>query len=135
MSALDCHGRLHPQAEEGLVLFSQGRYWQAHEALEQAWLGESGPVRHLYRGILQAAVVYHHILRANYAGAVKVYARSRKWLDPWPETCRGVRVGQLRLDLAAAVGALQALGPQRARAFDRSLLKPVAWEQTPAHDR
>ena len=49
----DCQGPLHPQAVYGMELFNQGRYFEAHEALEAAWRDESGPVRDLYRGILQ----------------------------------------------------------------------------------
>jgi len=123
----DCLGRLHPDAVAGMELFNHGEYFAAHEALEAAWREERGPIRELYRGILQAAVVYLHILRGNYAGAFKVYQRSRKWLDPWPETCRGVAVGQLRRDLGAAITSMQALGPERIERFDRALIKPVTY--------
>jgi uncharacterized protein len=121
----DCEGLLHPQAIHGMELFNQGRYFEAHEALEAAWRSESGPVRDLYRGILQVGVVYLHITQYNYPGAIKVYQRCRKWLLPWPEICRGVKVGRLRQDLDAVMTALQALGPQRIIDFDTSLLKPI----------
>ena len=123
----DCFGPLHPQAIHGLELFNQGRYFEAHEALETAWRAETGPVRDLYRGILQVGVVYLHIKQYNYAGAVKLYQRCRKWLLPWPDTCRGVEVGRLRQDLEAVITALQALGPQHIASFDTSLLKPVLY--------
>ena len=125
----DCQGSLHPQATHGLELFNQGRYFEAHEALEAAWRAESGPVRDLYRGILQVGVVYLHITQFNYLGAIKVYQRCRKWLLPWPDTCRGVEVGQLRQDLEAVMTALQALGPQHITDFDKAILKPVHYLQ------
>ena len=87
-----CNAPLHPQAAEGLRLFNKGEYFEAHEALEAAWNAEKGEVRDLYRGILQIAVVYLHITRGNYNGAVKVYARSQKWLRDWPAVCRGIQV-------------------------------------------
>ena len=124
----DCQGPLHPQAIHGMELFNQGRYFEAHEAFESAWRAESGPVRDLYRAILQVGVVYLHITQYNYPGAVKVYQRCQKWLQPWPETCRGVEVGRLRQDLEAAMTALQALGTQRISAFDTALLKPVYYQ-------
>jgi predicted metal-dependent hydrolase len=125
----DCQGPLHPQAIHGMELFNLGRYFEAHEALEAAWRAESGPVRDLYRGILQVGVVYLHIKQYNYLGALKVFQRCRKWLLPWPETCRGVQVGQLRQDLEAVMTALQALGPQHITDFDTTLLKPVHFQQ------
>ena len=124
---VDCQGPLHPQALHGMELFNQGRYFEAHEALEAAWRAESGPVRDLYRGILQVGVVYLHVTQNNFPGALKVYQRCRKWLEPWPETCRGVEVGQLRQDLEAVIAALQALGPQRILDFDKALLRPVLY--------
>jgi predicted metal-dependent hydrolase len=125
LDASNCHQPLHPKAIEGLKLFNRGRYFEAHEALEAAWREETGPVRNLYRGILQAGVVYLHITRRNYPGAIKVYQRCRKWLAPWPEACRGVSVGQLRRDLETIVAAIQQLGPERIAEFNLSSFKPV----------
>ncbi len=123
----DCDGPLHPKAVEGLELFNSRRYFEAHEALEAAWREETSLIRELYRGILQAGVVYLHITRHNFAGAIEVYRRSQKWLTLWPEHCRGVTVGQLQRDLRRAVLEVQKLGPDRMAEFDLSLLKPVAY--------
>lgn len=124
----DCDGPLHPQAEEGLQLFAEGRYFEAHEALELAWREERGAVRDLYRGILQAAVVYLHVTRGNYAGAVKVYGRCMRWLNHWPDTCRGVFVEELRQNLKKVVSEVERLGPRRINEFDLSLLRPAQWK-------
>lgn len=111
----------------GLQLIQQARYWEAHEALEEAWLAEPGEVRRLYQGILQAAVVYYHVTQANFAGALKVYRRSQRWLQRFPEVCRGIEVGQLRRDLDAVMAAVRILGVEHLADFDRGLLKPVNW--------
>jgi len=124
----DCEGPLPPKAIEGLELLNRGRYWEAHEALEAAWRAEKGPVRELYRGVLQAGVVYLHITRQNYAGALKVYRRSQKWLTLWPDTCCGIAIRQLQKDLQRAILEMQALGPDRMAEFNLSLLKPVVYE-------
>ena len=128
--AADCNAPLHPKAIEGLGLFNSGHYFEAHEALEAAWREETGPVRDLYRGILQVAVVYLHITRCNYPGAVKVYRRSLRWLNLWPETCRGVSVHLLRQNLETVIQEVHTLGPDHLEAFDRSLLKPVKYAKT-----
>ena len=126
-----CSAPIHPQAAEGLRLFNAGEYFEAHEALEDAWNEEKGPVRDLYRGILQVAVVYLHITRRNYNGAIKVYARSQKWIKNWPEICRGIDVEQLRRDAEAAIAEVRRLGLERMSEFDNSLLKPVHWNENP----
>lgn len=131
MSTVDCEGRLHPRALEGVWLFNTRHYFEAHEAFEDAWNAESSAIRDLYRGMLQAAVVYLHITRANYDGALKVYGRSQKWLTPWPEICRGVQVGKLRYDLERAVAEVRRLGPGQLQHFDLSLLKPIVADYDP----
>ncbi len=123
----DCVGAVHPAAIQGMELFNAGEYWLAHEELEQAWKEEDGPVAELYRAILQTAVVYLHVTRANYNGAVKVYGRVQKWIRPWPEVCRGIEIGQLRQNLEAVFAEVKRLGPDGLAGFDRSLLKPVRW--------
>jgi predicted metal-dependent hydrolase len=124
-----CNAPLHPQAAQGLRLFNAARYFEAHEALEDAWNDERGKVRELYRGILQVAVVYLHITRANYAGAVKVYSRSQRWLKDWPNVCRGIEVEELRRNAEAVINEVRRLGPENIVAFDASLLKPVSWTE------
>jgi predicted metal-dependent hydrolase len=123
----DCRGPLPPHAQEGLRRFNAGEYFKCHEALELAWREETDPIRDLYRGILQAAVTYLHMQRGNYAGALKVSGRCMKWLDRWPDTCRGVNVAKLRADLSRAVEAWQRLGAEHVHEMDWSLLKPVEW--------
>lgn len=99
----DCNEPLPHHAQEGLRLFNEGLYFEAHEALELAWRAETRPVRDLYRGILQAAVVYLHMRRGNFNGAVKVGERCMRILDSIPAVCRGVRVDILRADLSHAL--------------------------------
>lgn len=126
----DCNEPLPHHAQEGLRLFNEGQYFEAHEALELAWRAETRPIRDLYRGILQAAVVYLHMRRENFSGAVKVGERCMRILNGLPASCRGVRVDSLRADLARALEAWQTLGPHRIREMDWSLLKPVDWDQS-----
>lgn len=124
----DCNGPLHPRALQGILLFNAGKYFEAHEELEAAWRQERGRVRELYQGILEAGVTYLHVRRGNYEGAIKVYGRSMKWLEAWPDICRGADVGQLRRDLSEVMGEVRRLGKARLGEFDQSLLKPLIWK-------
>ncbi|HXF84968.1 MAG TPA: DUF309 domain-containing protein [Anaerolineales bacterium] len=129
-----CRAPLHPQAEEGLRLFNAGAYFEAHEALEEAWREEKSAVRNLYRGVLQIAVVYLHITRGNFEGALKVYERSQRWLKDWPAVCRGMNVEELRRDAKRVIEEVQRLGAKRLHEFDISLLKPIKWEKIYARE-
>ena len=125
----DCTGTLHPQAREGLRLFNAGEYFEAHEALENAWNTEKGEAKNLYQGILQIAVTYLHITRGNYSGALKVYKRSQKWLNGLPDICKGVHIRQLQNDAEAVMREVQRHGAERISEFDTVLFKPVKWEE------
>lgn len=116
---------MHPRAREGIRLFNQGRFFEAHEELEAAWREESGKIRELYQGMLEAGVTLFHLGRGNLTGALKVYDRSMGWLKDWPEVCGGVHIGQLRRDLQAAVEEASRLGPDRLAEINPSLLKPI----------
>ena len=130
-STIDCSSPLHPHAAHGLRLFNEGKYFEAHEELEVAWLEEKEKIRDLYRGILQVGVAYLHITRGNYNGAVKVHGRSRRWLNDFPSVCRGIYVDELRRDGENAISEVVRLGKMRLGEFDRSLLKPVQWDEGP----
>jgi hypothetical protein len=96
-----CSSPLRAKAIEGLRLFNEGKYFDAHEALEFAWREEENAIRDLYRGLLQAAVICLHITRGNLIGAEKVYERSHKWLRGWSDECAGIDLAQLCADLDA----------------------------------
>jgi hypothetical protein len=120
---------LHPKAIEGMKLFNEKRFFEAHEELETAWRAEQDEVRDLYRGILQVAVFYLHVTRGNYAGALKVYERSRKWLGMFPAVHFGIQVERLRRDAEDAANVLQTLGADRIREFDSTVFKPIVWDE------
>jgi len=124
-----CNGALHPKAIEGLKLFNEKKFFETHEELEDAWREERGEIRNLYQGILQVAVTYLHITRGNYNGAVKVYERSARWLNGYPDVCRGFFVGKLRRDAETTIKKLKSLGAENIAEFDTSLFLPVVWKE------
>jgi predicted metal-dependent hydrolase len=120
-----CQGEIHPLAVEGIRLFNAHRFFEAHEELELAWMEERGPVRELYRGILQIAVAYYHIQRGNHRGAAKMFQRSWRWLAPFPARCRGIAVAELIAHARASEELLLRLGPDRISHFPAAAFKPI----------
>ena len=124
-----CNGTLHSKAIEGLKLFNEKKFFEAHEELEDAWRQETGEIRDLYQGILQVAVAYLHITRRNYNGAIKVYERSTKWLKDWTEICRGIYVGKLSSDAENVIKTLKSLGVENIAQFDMSSFPTITWNE------
>ncbi len=122
-----CQAGLDPDVIEGLELYNAREFFECHEVLENVWRVEKGPIRELYRGILQVAVGYYHIQRGNYIGAQKMFKRCRRWLDPFPDICQGINLAGLRRDFQAVEDAIVRLGPARIGSFDTTLFKPVEY--------
>ena len=116
---------MHPLAAEGIHLFNQGSFFEAHEALETAWMEESGPIRDLYRGILQGAVAYYHAGRGNPRGACKMFARSRRWLEPFLPTAFGIEVARLLTDSGQVDQEVKKRGIEITTPVDPSRFPPV----------
>ncbi|MCY3831954.1 MAG: DUF309 domain-containing protein [Chloroflexi bacterium] len=123
----ECRQALPQLARRGLQAFNRGDFYHQHDLFEEQWVKTTGPVRDLYRAILQVGVAYYQIERGNYRGALKMLQRSVQWLHPLPDCCQGVDVEELRRDSYALRAELQRLGPEGLGDLDRRLLKPIRW--------
>jgi len=80
----------------GAALFDQERFWDAHEAWEEAWLEEDGEVRLFLQGLIQVAAGYHKaIVQLQPNGCVKLLRSGLDKLEPLPEVFLGVALGEL----------------------------------------
>lgn len=118
-------GQPHPEAQRGLELFNQGDYFEAHEHLELAWMNSPSPERDLYQGLLQVGVGYFQIKRGNYRGALKMFKRGRRNLQPLPDQLLGIDVAQLLVDAHRVENTLRSLGPARVEDFDLGSFREV----------
>lgn len=132
-AALDCGCAepLPPLARAGVDRFNAGEYYPQHDLFEEQWVNTEGPVRDLYRAILQVGVAYYQIERGNWRGAHKMLLRAAQWLLILPDTCQGVDVAQLRADAARVRAELERLGPEGMARFDRALLRPLRLHDSP----
>lgn len=127
-----CQEALPPRAVEGIARFNAGEYYKQHDLFEAQWVETEGPVRDLYRAILQVGVAYYQIERENYRGALKMLQRSVQWLAILPDECQGVNIRKLREDSYRIRGELERLGEARFHELDRSLIRGVDWQPKPA---
>jgi len=123
----ECDEPLPQLAIEGVKKFNAGEYYPQHDLFEEQWVNTEGPVRDLYRAVLQVGVAYFQIERGNYHGALKMLQRSVQWLMMLPDRCQGIDVAQLRQDSFAVRAELERLGADRLDELDHQLLKPVVW--------
>lgn len=114
-----------PQLLRAVEQFNQREYFECHETLEAIWNAEPGPVRVLYKGILQVGVGCLHLLRHNYRGATIKLQSGADYLEPFAPTCQGIDVARLIAEARRLRAALVSLGPERFAEVDLALLPLV----------
>ena len=110
---------------EGIEQFNRGEYFEQHETLELLWRAERRDVRHLYQGILQIGVAFHHLRRLNHHGTVYMLTRGSRYLAPFAPLCQSVNVEALLREAAQALQEVERLGPDRLGEFDWRLAPQV----------
>lgn len=89
----------------GVRLFNAGEYHAAHEEFERCWLANEAGDADFYKGLVQASICMHHLVRDNPEGAIKLYRGHRRLLGAYLPSQAG-------LDVAAFLGQMQgALAP------------------------
>jgi predicted metal-dependent hydrolase len=87
--------------QHGLALFNSGRFFDAHEALEDVWR-EAPCHSHLRRhlqGLVQLAVAFHHQSSGNLVGARSVLERALRNIGGAEESFPEVDWKRLRTNL------------------------------------
>jgi predicted metal-dependent hydrolase len=87
----------HPAVLRALKDFNSGRYFEAHEHLEETLddVEEQPTVWELFLGLIQIAVGYHKSA-SGYPGSEKMLRLGLKKVASLPEVCASVRLEELR---------------------------------------
>ena len=87
----------HPALLCSLKDFNSGRYFEAHEHLEETLdeVEENADAWELYVGLIQIAVGYHKYA-SGYPGGEKMLGLGLEKVSPLPDVCAGVRLEELR---------------------------------------
>jgi predicted metal-dependent hydrolase len=95
----------------GLDLLNRGRYFDAHEVLEDVWRKTRGHERQFLQGLTQVAVALHHRSTGNLEGARSVMQRAGRNLSPYSNSFGGIDVDGLRETIALWRQALREAQP------------------------
>lgn len=85
-----------PYLDEGIRLFNEGKYFLAHETLEEHWIEAESEERDFYQGLIHLAVAFHHLERDNSKGAALQFRKARGRLEGYPDEMLGVDLDGLR---------------------------------------
>ncbi len=111
---------MNPQEEsrifhEGIELFNEHEWFEAHEVWEDIWHMASGRKKLFYQGLIQYAVTFEDIRRGNPRGVRSVFETAMPKFEGLPEVYMGIRIHSL---LEAFVQAVRPILDLPAEYFD-----------------
>jgi len=118
---------------EGLRLFNDGEFYEAHEVWEDVWHNAAGDRARFYQGLIQAAVTLEHIVRDNPRGVQRVWRSMLGKFEGLPEVTMGVNVPRLIEGLRPLVDPILAM-PTRPGQQPREVDLPWDAELVPRID-
>ena len=103
---------------EGLRLFNEQQWFDAHETWEDVWVMASGSRKLFYQGLIQCAVVLEHVRRGNPRGVRAVWLTAQSKFTDLPDVFIGIDIRKLLRDEQAAIQSTLDLPVER---FDSRL--------------
>ena len=88
--------------EHGLRLIGEGKYFEAHEVLEDVWRAAETAERDFFQGLVHIAVAWYQAGRGNRVGCERQLEKAVRRLAPFAPEHRGVDLAGLLAQLAAA---------------------------------
>lgn len=101
-----------PDALRELVInaareFNAGRYFEAHEVLEEGLEAVPDPLWDLFIGLIQIAVGYHKVTQQLWSGARHMLELGLQKVDAFPAAAAGINLDALRQRARADVEHLR----------------------------
>jgi predicted metal-dependent hydrolase len=86
----------------GLELGRSGRYFEAHEAFEEAWRAAAPEERDFFQGLVHVVVAWYQDRRGNLVGCRRQLEKAQRRLATFAPAHRGVDVAALLAQLSSA---------------------------------
>jgi len=104
MSQVDEHFR------RGVEFFNRGEFFEAHEEMEEAMnlLEDDTADWDFFLGLLRASVANHKLVQHEIKSAILHIGAALKFLAPFPDRHRGLKLREFRSALTAQLARLQA---------------------------
>ena len=96
------NGTLTDPFRDGVRLFNETYFFEAHEQLEGMWHVEHGEARQFLQGLIQICAAFHHFQNGNLIGAVELLKRGADKMRRYPHRYMGIDAGKLIAEVDAA---------------------------------
>jgi hypothetical protein len=88
--------------EGGLGAMRAGRFFEAHEELEDAWRAAQAEERDFFQGLVHFTVAWYQAGRGNRVGCERQLEKAARRLGPYAPEHRGVDVASILRQVEAA---------------------------------
>lgn len=90
---------LDPRYAGWFACFNRGEFYEAHDILEDLWLGERGqPIAKFHQGLIQLAGAFVHLQKSRLRPADALFRLAEMSLTPYGPVCESLQVDAV-LDL------------------------------------
>jgi predicted metal-dependent hydrolase len=94
--------------KRGLEKIRAGRYFEAHEELEEAWRAASAEERDFFQGLVHVAVAWYQAGRGRPVATARQLEKAARRLAPFAPEHRGVDVERVLAQVDAAQASVAA---------------------------
>ena len=88
---------------EGIRLFNEHSFFEAHEVWEEIWVTAQGDRNRFYQGMIQCAVALEHYRRSNPRGVVSLRRTYAKHLAGLPPVYMGINLETFLAEMDAVL--------------------------------
>jgi uncharacterized protein len=88
--------------KRGIEAIRAGRYFEAHEELEEAWRAAPSEERDFFQGLVHVAVAWYQAGRGRPVATGRQLEKASRRLAPFAPSHRGVDVADVLAQVAAA---------------------------------
>jgi predicted metal-dependent hydrolase len=93
--------------KRGLEEIRAGRYFEAHDELEEAWRAAPADERDFFQGLVHVAVAWYQAGRGNRVGCGRQLEKATRRLAPYAPEHRGVDVESILRQVEAALAGVR----------------------------
>ena len=97
--------------QEGIRLFNDRFFFEAHEVLEGVWREDHGESKLFLQGLIQISAAYHHAQNGNIIGATTLLQRGAEKVRRYPAGYLGIDTKDLLSRVDADRVRLETSGP------------------------
>jgi len=97
--------------QEGIRLFNDRFFFEAHEVLEGVWREDHGGSKLFLQGLIQISAAYHHAQNGNLIGATTLLQRGAEKIRRYPAGYLGIDTKDLLAHVDADRARLETSGP------------------------